>query len=51
MREPIGRLLVIGATGSVGRLVVQRLPALDGQPRALTRDVARARRVPGTAAG
>jgi uncharacterized protein YbjT (DUF2867 family) len=46
--DRIGRVLVIGATGSIGRLVVQRLLELGDRPRALTRDVERARRVLGT---
>ena len=49
MSEPTGRVLVIGATGSIGRLVVRRLLELGDAPRALTRDVARAHRVLGTA--
>lgn len=48
MSPPIGRVLVIGATGSIGRLVVGRLLELGEEPRALTRDVDRARRVLGT---
>jgi uncharacterized protein YbjT (DUF2867 family) len=45
--RPIGRVLVIGATGSIGRLVVARLRELGDRPRALSRDVDRARRVLG----
>jgi uncharacterized protein YbjT (DUF2867 family) len=45
MSQSVGRVLVMGATGSIGRLVVARLLALGDQPRALTRDVERARRV------
>ena len=48
MSEPVGRVLVIGATGSIGRLVVARLLELGDRPRALTRDVERARRVLGS---
>ena len=47
MSEPVGQVLVIGATGSIGRLVVRRLGELGNQPRALSRDVERARRVLG----
>jgi uncharacterized protein YbjT (DUF2867 family) len=46
--QPVGRVLIIGATGSIGRLVVQRLVALGDQPRALSRDGAHARRVLGS---
>ncbi len=45
MSQPVGRVLVVGATGSIGRLVVQRLLALGDQPRALTRDSKRGRRL------
>src|SRR4051794_27149886 len=47
MSEQLGRVLVVGATGSIGRLVVSRLQELGDQPRALTRDVERGRRVLG----
>jgi uncharacterized protein YbjT (DUF2867 family) len=47
MSQRVGRVLVIGATGSVGRLVVRRLEELGDQPRALSRDPDRARRVLG----
>jgi uncharacterized protein YbjT (DUF2867 family) len=45
MTPQVGRVLVIGATGSIGRLVVARLSELGDHPRALTRDARRARRV------
>jgi uncharacterized protein YbjT (DUF2867 family)/quercetin dioxygenase-like cupin family protein len=41
--EPFGRVLVIGATGSIGRLVVERLRQLGDEPRALSRHPERAR--------
>jgi len=43
-------VLVLGGTGSIGRLVVARLVELGDQPRVLTRDPDRARRTlpPGT---
>jgi uncharacterized protein YbjT (DUF2867 family) len=47
MNEHVGQVLVIGATGSIGRLVVRRLEELGSRPRALSRDVERARRVLG----
>ncbi len=42
------RILVVGATGSIGRLVTDRLAQLGYPVRALTRDVDRARRVLGS---
>jgi uncharacterized protein YbjT (DUF2867 family) len=47
IREDLGRVLVIGATGSIGRLVVERFPHLGLTSRALSRDVDRARRALG----
>ena len=41
----MSRVLVLGGTGSIGRLVVARLLELDDQPRVLTRDPDRAHRV------
>jgi uncharacterized protein YbjT (DUF2867 family) len=40
-------ILVLGGTGSIGRLVLQRLVELGDDPRVLTRDPARARRLIG----
>jgi uncharacterized protein YbjT (DUF2867 family) len=48
--EPAERVLVIGATGSIGRMVVQRLRELGDHPRAFTRDIERARRILGQGA-
>ena len=42
-----GRTLVIGATGSIGRLVVRRLAELGERPVALSRDRGRAQQVLG----
>lgn len=41
----MSRVLVLGGTGSIGRLGVARLLELDDQSRVLTRDPDRARRV------
>jgi len=43
-RPSINRVLIIGGTGSIGRLVAARLLELGRLPRVLTRDPARARR-------
>jgi uncharacterized protein YbjT (DUF2867 family) len=41
----MSRILVLGGTGSIGRLVVGRLLELDDEPRVLTRNPDRARRL------
>lgn len=43
----MSRVLVLCGTGSIGRLVVRRLLELGDDPRVLTRDSDRARRVAG----
>ncbi|MEU9794688.1 NAD(P)H-binding protein [Streptomyces sparsogenes] len=43
-RPNINRVLIIGGTGSIGRLVAARLLELGRLPRVLTRDPDRARR-------
>lgn len=42
------KILVAGATGRTGRLIVNRLLAVGSQPRALARNLAKARRLFGT---
>ncbi len=43
-RSGMNRVLIIGGTGSIGRLVTARLLELGRLPRVLTRDPDRARR-------